>query len=203
MKCQQVGGFTYDPRTGQLPNKGVAVALVGHSAVFSMSDWHSRFEFALVTFLTRVGELLASNGRVKLGGWYDRVQNRVYLDLVEVFPDRASAVAEGQSRGELAVFDLATQTEIRLVEGSAGQTRPPLFRPQHFVWNSHRRARLVSACCWEPAPDATPVAAAPPSLPESIGVDEALYAPRTRPPPRRVSSAFSCDFPAPRKPVEH
>ncbi|MEU6260179.1 hypothetical protein ACFUEN_29760 [Streptomyces griseorubiginosus] len=47
-----------------------------------------------------------------LGGWL--ADGMVYVDPIEIIPDREAAILAGKQREQLAIFDLATGVEITL-----------------------------------------------------------------------------------------
>ena len=49
-----------------------------------------------------------------LGSWADSETGLHYFDLVRVFGERASAEDFGRSQGEIAIYDMGNQSEIRL-----------------------------------------------------------------------------------------
>jgi len=48
-----------------------------------------------------------------LGIWADSATGLVYLDTVEILPDRADAMARAATLGEIAIWDLGASAEIR------------------------------------------------------------------------------------------
>jgi|APCry1669192806_1035432.scaffolds.fasta_scaffold01041_12 hypothetical protein len=52
-----------------------------------------------------------------LGAW--RSDGLVYLDVVETFTDKMTAIRAGQKRNQIAIYDLTTGTEI--ATGGTGQ----------------------------------------------------------------------------------
>lgn len=55
------------------------------------------------------------NGHVPyIGSWVDGETGKVYLDRVVILPDRESALTLAAAFGELAIWDFATGTEVRV-----------------------------------------------------------------------------------------
>jgi len=52
-------------------------------------------------------------GRTTFGSWIDTNTGALYVEAVTIFEDRAAAIKAAQVRNELAIYDLATGTEIR------------------------------------------------------------------------------------------
>lgn len=106
------GGFTFNPRTGRFVtdrsgfvvanpkgNVPVVVASLTPDALFDAA-WRN------LSLLRKAGHYL--------GGWQDKTTGKVYLEVSEVFPSRDDAIAAATARGELAIFDLSTLSDIRL-----------------------------------------------------------------------------------------
>jgi hypothetical protein len=102
------GGFTLDPRSGRAVRRGVSVCLDPDlSIAFARSAWHD----------DRISDWLAvragsfSRERRFLGGWLDRRNDRVWLDVVHVLPGlaRPLAVALARRRGQHCVYDLGRE----------------------------------------------------------------------------------------------
>lgn len=49
-----------------------------------------------------------------MGWWVDSDTGLTHLDWVNWYSDRSSAVSIGETRGEIAIFDVANDCEIRL-----------------------------------------------------------------------------------------
>lgn len=86
--------------TGTVPSSGYCVADHGiHAAAFELNDVLSWLD--------------SEPAAEYVGAWHD-VDGTIYLDVVDVIDDLDTAVRIGRERGEIAIFDLATLTEIRL-----------------------------------------------------------------------------------------
>lgn len=105
------GGFTYDPRSGELLRvgkaTGYAIAVPGTERVVGRrSITRERFadEFARLIESYR-GKL---SGRV-IGGWYSPERGVYLIELTEIHRvSRARAVRMGQARNQEAILNLAT-----------------------------------------------------------------------------------------------
>lgn len=107
------GGATIDPRTGITPRDGFMVGMAGHG-MSSPVPVDGRHSVALVAnWLTSEHETLSSLNNVYVGSWRDEDGNRDYFDLSLRFSSRDLALAAARQTGELAIFDLATMSEIR------------------------------------------------------------------------------------------
>lgn len=51
---------------------------------------------------------------LSVGWWLDTETGRVWVEAVDVVDTRPEALALAQARGELAIFDLSTEMEVRL-----------------------------------------------------------------------------------------
>lgn len=81
--------------------------------VESIKAWHTTIR----EWITRTPQL-AEDG-FYLGMWKDEISGNTWVDLTRVFADRADALAEGAQRGELAIYDLSSGTEIRIEQDTA------------------------------------------------------------------------------------
>ena len=90
-----------------VPTVGYVVGVPGRGIVVPSSQLTGDVAMAWVE---RVRTVASLPGRF-VGVWVDGT--RVYLDVVEILPERATAVAAGRTRGELAIFDLSRGEEIR------------------------------------------------------------------------------------------
>lgn len=92
----------------QIPVTGYAVGIKGLGAVIDGPDHDAISEW--------VTERLASStapGRY-VGIWSDSATSRVYLDVVKVVSEKASAILLARKTGEIAVWDLGKDAEIRV-----------------------------------------------------------------------------------------
>jgi hypothetical protein len=99
------GGFTLDPRSGTAVCHGVSVCLDPDLSIsFSRRAWH---DDTIGHWLAIRAGSLARSHRF-LGGWFDRRNDRVWLDVVRVLPGlaRPVAVALARRRGQHCVYDL-------------------------------------------------------------------------------------------------
>ncbi len=105
------GGFTYDPRTGGLVKvgtvKGVAVAVPHTEQIVGLGAQVNREEFigGVADVIQKHGEAMA-NGAF-LGGWFSEERGAYMVELTELIPDRAKAIALGKARNQEGVFDLS------------------------------------------------------------------------------------------------
>ncbi|MFM9442571.1 hypothetical protein [Streptomyces acidiscabies] len=103
------GGFTIMTRpdgSTYVPTRGYAVSTTPAPHTLPAT---ASFD----AFADLVRDVTGAYGDVNgLGGWlYEGV---IYIDPVEIISDRRAATAAGLHRRQLAIFDLATGTEITL-----------------------------------------------------------------------------------------
>ncbi|MFC4089336.1 hypothetical protein [Micromonospora sp. GCM10011541] len=101
-------GCTVVPGEGQrLPAAGYVVGqrgISGELGVIDIAEWVER-ELPRV-----IGQ------REYFGAWTDRETGVIYLDVVKIFSEFVPACRDADKRGELAIWDLAGQREIRAAE---------------------------------------------------------------------------------------
>lgn len=120
---EEQGGFTLDPRLGELVTRGIAVAVPGESAIIKADRFREDGEAE--RFIGDYIRKMRDDGLgddVMIGAWYDREHDEIVLDRVQVFPDdqREEAIQAGRDRNEQAVYDLTNSNEIP-TGGSGGR----------------------------------------------------------------------------------
>ena len=120
---EEQGGFTLDPRLGELVTEGIAVAVPGESAIIKADRFREDGEAE--RFIGDYIRKMRDDGLgddVMIGAWYDREHDEIVLDRVQVFPDdqREEAIQAGRDRNEQAVYDLTNSNEIP-TGGSGGR----------------------------------------------------------------------------------
>lgn len=98
-------GFTLDIKTMTQPTEGICAAYEFTQSSHSRSDLE-----AIVTHATSHGGFV--------GGWLDTSDSLYYFDSVRIFPDDSlqAAINFGKANHQIAIFNLSTGKEIRLVE---------------------------------------------------------------------------------------
>ena len=112
-------GGTFDRLTGEpvAPSAGFAVAVPGGAVL----DAATRWELVATTIRRLSRDSLAPY----IGTWTDRDDRdgechcRLYIDPVVIVPDRESALTFAAAIGELAVWDFATSSEVRVADQKA------------------------------------------------------------------------------------
>ncbi len=110
------GGATIRPADGSIPTRGYAVALPGAEESCPLPADELTTAELIGSYVDRHAETLAPSGR-HLGTWVD--DGTLYVDTVEIIPDRHAAELAGLAADQLAIFDLGTATEIRLTPAHA------------------------------------------------------------------------------------
>ncbi|MEU6351115.1 hypothetical protein ABZ896_17545 [Streptomyces sp. NPDC047072] len=103
------GGFTImicPDGSAYVPADGYAVSITATQHTVSAAAPFEAFADLVRTVTTQYENV------VGLGGWL--ADGVVYVDPVEIIPDREPAILAGKRREQLAIFDLAAQTEITL-----------------------------------------------------------------------------------------
>ena len=101
--CATKGGSTICSKTQKDVNRGFAV---GFGGAESMPAVHARE--LTPEFLAAVHA--ASGAGDALGAWIH--EGRVFVEPVDVMQDKGCAIQAAHDRGEIAIFDLNTGTEI-------------------------------------------------------------------------------------------
>ena len=98
-------GFTLELSTWTEPTEGFSVA---YEQVESCVDY-SGLEFV-------INHALSHEGYV--GGWFNTGDSLYYFDSVSIFPIDSldAAIRFGQANGQIAIYNLSTGEEIRLIE---------------------------------------------------------------------------------------
>lgn len=103
-EIENAGGFTYDPHADRLviagEATGYAIALPGTEMVIDSAD-ELRYGITALSAYLPAGTVI--------GGWYSASDHVYMVELTEIFQGtRAEAIALGISRGQEAIYDLAT-----------------------------------------------------------------------------------------------
>lgn len=105
---QHDGGFTWSPYQ-QTPKQGY---MVGLDEVCILSNNDQPLSDDLVRYaLSKISD--QPDNRF-LGGWIDNSTGKVYYDISEWFAGKEQAITVAKQRNELAIFDLANMTEIKV-----------------------------------------------------------------------------------------
>jgi len=102
---ESAGGFTLHHRTGQPASNGVSVCADPDASI--SFPWHEWDDELVRRWVARCTERLRGSD-LHLGGWLDPDTQRVWLDVVRVYPAdcRREAVDLGHAHRQKAVFDL-------------------------------------------------------------------------------------------------
>jgi len=133
-RVRDEGGFTISPR-GESVTSGFSVATPGRAKVIDLTEFD---DDDVTSYIDDNWDDLQANPDLHVGAWYDTETGDVWLDVPEVFQDRAAAIDAARERGELAIFDLSAGEEIRIPYKS----QPP-SGPAHDAWGTD--AVLVEA----------------------------------------------------------
>lgn len=111
------GGVTVDVSSGDCPTRGYAVGGQAVSRAYDLGRVRGRdLAQRIKSYHDRHPELFI--GDRYLGTWTTRTPaggpETVYLDVVRVVDDLDEAVSEARLRGEIAVYDLSAEREIRI-----------------------------------------------------------------------------------------
>lgn len=103
------GGITYNLRAKNHATWGYSVSPYKAREVrIPVEDFGAGY----VAAYRRANDDLLTKSRHYLGGWYNKADNLVYLDVSQVFPVVAAALLVGREAQQQAVFDLLTGEEI-------------------------------------------------------------------------------------------
>jgi hypothetical protein len=106
------GGTTVDPAGGPPPMIGYAVALPGLETTYPHTPDDQHATAARISAYADAHRADLAGDTRYLGTWVDA--GKLYVDTVEIYTDRAAAELAGIAARQLAIFDLATGTEIAL-----------------------------------------------------------------------------------------
>jgi hypothetical protein len=106
------GGFTLHPYSGSAPTTGYQVAMTGRTQQYPAADMHDTEALtrAFDDFLSKNSDILTPGGNVYIGGWEEGGQ--LWLEPSENIESRDDAVALGQSRDQIAIWDNANGQAI-------------------------------------------------------------------------------------------
>lgn len=96
-------GFTVNAATLQPVTTGYAVAVADTQDSFGLEGLAN-----VVKYVSEHPEVNA------FGGWYNSENNMYYFDATVIVDDLATAMELGRANKQIAIFDLANLTEIKL-----------------------------------------------------------------------------------------
>ncbi len=107
-RCE--GGATVDPSGAPVAQDyGYVVALAGHECPIVGDS--PRLRAAVIKYVDTVAPILTQRAGRYVGGWADG-SGYLILDVVEILSDRDEALTVGRARGQTAIFDLSSGTEV-------------------------------------------------------------------------------------------
>lgn len=119
------GGFTYNPKRGQLRRKGVAVAIAKkYERPVDEADFKENGEQIIKDYMRQHSEVLAQPN-AHLGAWKDG--GKVYLDISIVKGSLSDAAEIGRANDQIGIFDLSTFTTWSRI-GKGGKYYPQVER---------------------------------------------------------------------------
>jgi hypothetical protein len=140
------GGGTFDPKTGEEPTSGFAVAVPGHTSItpddefFAGEPGNEAGNQTYRDWVAANADIL-SQPNMYVGVWHDTANSEVVLDPSEVFDDKDEAIAAGVDRDQQAIYDISAGVEIPT--GGTGGRQETLSDGQAFEAgqrNDRRRA---------------------------------------------------------------
>lgn len=117
-KLRKHGGFTYEPAQNKVPKSGFAVSAYKHLEVVLNAKQLS--VKAVKGFYDRAAETLKKDPLAHMGGWFDKVSGKIFLDVVQIHKAVGGAMEQAKQLKELAIFDLGKMAEIRLQNAAPG-----------------------------------------------------------------------------------
>tara|TARA_R110000744_G_scaffold7342_2_gene25275 strand:- start:357 stop:725 length:369 start_codon:yes stop_codon:yes gene_type:complete len=107
------GGFTFDLQRGEIKSGFVCAIDKETERYFYLSN-KANFDANLKAFIFANSENLV-NENFALGVWYYDETKKVYFDVVEIIHDKKEAIKKGFERQQLAIFNLDTFTEVKIL----------------------------------------------------------------------------------------
>jgi len=130
------GGASIHPRFGNLKRQALIAVSLYPERTLRING--SEIPFELIAVFYKQNADLFQDPRLILGTWYNADQDITYLDVTAVFPRWQEAVSLAATYNQIAVYDLALETEVSI--GGTGdepsdmppeiQRLPPLMRMQ-------------------------------------------------------------------------
>jgi hypothetical protein len=120
-RCEN--GFTIDIRTGFMPTTGYGVAIPGAELKIPSAGKVSKAKLTktCTKYAADHSALLGVPGN-HFGGWLDKSDGTLFLDVSRVFSSQAAATAFGKTSGQKAIFDLKNKVTIPIDKGASNMT---------------------------------------------------------------------------------
>ena len=110
-----LGGYTIGLDTHGMPCTPMCGYMVGIPGPHAKTQTHAPNFLNLVAQREAISRLAEKHAhKLYAGAWFDRENGTWYLDISECVPSESEALKLASSRGELAIWDVANQTEIRV-----------------------------------------------------------------------------------------
>ena len=102
------GGFTYNPNTFGLTDKGYAVGVYPHHAKVLDQAGPNDLE----DFLASRSRVFEHDPDAQMGGWFDKDSGKTYLDVTKVKPTEQEALDLARQFNQKAIYDIGGGREI-------------------------------------------------------------------------------------------
>lgn len=108
----QYNGFSFNPSTNKLnPKEGYFVSLPNAELAVSFEYFNPQI---LINFYNTNKELLLSNPKLFIGGWYNKEDDKIYLDISEQIESQSLAIRKGLLFDQKAIYDAVNDKVIYL-----------------------------------------------------------------------------------------
>jgi len=117
-RTRKDGGFSVSMTGQTVPSTGYMVGGYANSLIFGrdvLEPNHNVTAYQLISqYVGKHFRLLTSDTITFLGGWIDEDTDLVYIDISQHFTEKGQALAAAHYHGELAIWDLENEREIRV-----------------------------------------------------------------------------------------
>ena len=114
----RLGGYTIGLDTHGMPCTPTEGYMVGIPGPHAKTQTYAPNFLNLVDQREAISRLAEKHAhKLYAGAWFDGENGTWYLDISECVPSESEALKLASSRGELAIWDVANQTEIRVNAG--------------------------------------------------------------------------------------
>lgn len=104
------GGATYDTKNDMFIDRGYAVSI--HKEYEEVVDVKDFTTLTILKYYEKNYKVFKNDPNARFGFWID--ENKVYLDISNVYDSFHEAVVLGKENNQKAIYDLLKNEEIRL-----------------------------------------------------------------------------------------
>jgi hypothetical protein len=109
-KMGRSGGFSWRAWGKEVPTSGFMLGIKGHGEIFEKGTAIESGNF--MNWLRKERQFVKSDHNHYYGGWYDKDDGKIYLDVSKNMGDKTEALRIMKETGEKKIWDVVNKVEI-------------------------------------------------------------------------------------------